>query len=151
MDYEKLNNNTMKKLSYLFLLIPFLSSSQITVTSTNLPNIGDTVITALDYGSYLPGSSGANQNWNFSNAAGTPEMLLGFIDPVLTPYQTNFPSSNLCVQLDLSTYYYLNRSVNGLAAVGYVDSGMVYSYNKMLLPTPLNYQDTITNTQILFQ
>ena len=143
----------MKKSIYLFLLIliPFLSHSQITVTSTNLPNIGDTVITAYDYGTYLPGSSGSNQNWNFSNAAGTPEMLLGFIDPSSTPYQSNFPSSNLCVQIDSGVYYYLNRSVNGLAAVGYVDSGMVYPFNRTLLPTPLNYLDTITNTHILFQ
>ena len=141
----------MKKLIYLFLLLPFLSYSQIMVTSNNLPNIGDTVITAYDYGTYLPGSSGSNQNWNFSNAAGTPEMLLGFIDPSSTPYQSNFPSSNLCVQIDSGVYYYLNRSVNGLAAVGYVDSGMVYPFNRTLLPTPLNYLDTITNTHILFQ
>ena len=71
----------MKKLIYLFLLFPLLSYSQITVTSANLPNIGDTVITASDFGSYMPGASGVSQNWNFSNAAGTPEMLLGFIDP----------------------------------------------------------------------
>lgn len=141
----------MKKLIYLFLLLPFLSSSQIMVTSNNLPNIGDTVITAYDNGTYLPGSSGSNQNWNFSNAAGTPEILLGFIDPLLTPYSSSFPSSNICAKVDSATYYYLNRSVNGLAAVGFVDAGMVYPYNKMILPTPLNYQDTITNTQILFQ
>ena len=141
----------MKKLLYLFLLGPFLSYSQIIVTSANLPNIGDTVILAEDFGNYSPGASGASQNWNFANAAGMPDMLLGFIDPLTTPYQASFPSSNICAQLDSATYYYLNRSVNGLAAVGYVDAGMVYPYNKMLLPTPLNYLDTITNTQILFQ
>jgi len=141
----------MKKILYLILLLPFLSYSQIIVTSANLPNIGDTVITAEDFGNYLPGPSGANQNWNFANAAGMPDMLLGFIDPLTTPYQASFPSSNICAQLDSATYYYLNRSVNGLAAVGYVDAGMVYPYNKILLPTPLNYLDTITNTQILFQ
>ena len=141
----------MKKILYLILLLPFLSNSQITVTSANLPNIGDTVITAEDFGNYLPGLSGANQNWNFANAAGMPDMLLGFIDPLITPYQASFPSSNICAQLDSATYYYLNRSVNGLAAVGYVDAGMLYPNNKMLLPTPLNYLDTITNTQILFQ
>ena len=65
----------MKKILYLILLLPFLSYSQITVTSSNLPNIGDTVITAYDYGTYSPGSSGTNQNWDFSNAAGTPEMV----------------------------------------------------------------------------
>ncbi|HIL66625.1 MAG TPA: hypothetical protein EYG43_01915 [Flavobacteriales bacterium] len=141
----------MKKLLYLFLLLPFLSYSQIIVTSANLPNIGDTVITAEDFGNYSPGAFGASQNWNFANVAGMPDMLLGFIDPLTTPYQSSFPSSNICAQVDSATYYYLNRSVNGLAAVGYVDAGMVYPYNKMLLPTPLNYLDTITNTQILFQ
>jgi hypothetical protein len=141
----------VKKTLYLILLLPFLSYSQIIVTSANLPNIGDTVITAEDFGNYLPGPSGANQSWNFANAAGMPDMLLGFIDPLTTPHQTSYPLSNICAQLDSATYYYLNRSVNGLAAVGYVDAGMVYTNNKMLLPTPLNYLDTITNIQILFQ
>lgn len=142
----------MKKLSCLFLLIPFLSYSQITITSANLPNIGDTIITASDFSSnYSPGNSGVNQNWNFSLANGMPDMLLGFIDPLLTPYQANFPNSNICAKLDSATYYYLNRSINGLSAVGYVDAGMIYPFSKMLLPTPLSYLDTIINTQILFQ
>ena len=132
-------------------MTPMLSYNQITVTSNNLPDIGDTVITAYDYGTYLPGNSGPNQNWNFSNVAGTPEMILGFIDPVSTPYQSTFPLSNLCVQIDTLTYYYLNRSINGLSAVGFVDSGMVYPYNQIILPTPLNYLDTIISTSILYQ
>ena len=141
----------MKKILYLILLLPFLSYSQIIVTSANLPNIGDTVITAEDFGNYSPGASGASQNWNFANVAGMPDMILGFIDPLATPYQSSFSLSNICAQIDSATYFYLNRSVDGLAAVGYVDAGVVYPYNKMFLPTPLNYLDTITNTQILFQ
>lgn len=141
----------MKKILYIFLLFPFFLNAQITVTSSNLPNIGDTVILAEDFGGYFPGLSGANQNWDFSNALGTPEMLLGFIDPLLTPYPNTFPSSNICVQVDSSAYYYLNTSVNGLAAVGFVDAGIVYPWNDMLLPTPLNYLDTINNTQILYE
>ena len=115
---KKLKLKIMKKLLYLFLLFPLLSYSQIIVTSANLPNIGDTVITGEDFGNYLPGLSGANQNWNFANAAGMPAMILGFIDPLTTPYQSNFPSSNICAKVDSAAYYYLNRSVNGLAAVG---------------------------------
>ena len=46
----------MKKLLYLFLLLPFLSYSQIIVTSVNLPNIGDTVIISEDFGNYSPGA-----------------------------------------------------------------------------------------------
>ena len=141
----------MKKIFYFILLLPFLSYSQIIVTSANLPNIGDTVITAEDFGNFSIGTSGAGQNWNFANVSGMPDMLLGFIDPLTTPYQSSYTLSNICSQLDSATYYYLNRSVNGLAALGYVDGGIVYSFNKMLLPTPLNYLDTITNTQIIFQ
>jgi len=141
----------MKKLFYLFFLLPLFSYSQITVTSANLPNIGDTVILAEDFGNYSPGASGVNQNWDFSSALGTPEMLLGFIDPLITPYSTVFPNSNLCVKLDSATYYYLNASVNGLAAVGFVDLGVTYPWADMLLPTPLNYLDTLINTQIIYQ
>ncbi len=141
----------MKKLIYLCLFIPFLSFSQITVTSNNLPSIGDTVITAYDNNTFLPGPSGSNLNWDFSSAAGPPEMLLSFIDPLSTPYPSTFPASNICVKLDSAMYYYLNKSVNGLAAVGFVDAGMVYPYNKMLLPASINYLDTITNTDVLFE
>lgn len=141
----------MRQLIYLFLLLPLLSYTQITVTSSNLPDVGDTVIIAETSGNFSSGNSGINQSWNFSSLSGFPDMLLGFIDPLNTPYNSTFPSSNICVQIDSLVYYYLNRSVNGLSAVGVVDSGMVYPYNKMMLPTPLNYLDTITNTNILYQ
>ena len=141
----------MKKTILILLLSPFFCYSQITVTSYNLPNIGDTVIIASDFANYTPGNSGANQNWNFSNVAGTPDMMLGFIDPLMTPYYNNFPNSNVCVKLDSATYYYLDRSTNGLSSLGFVDMGMSYPYAEMLLPTPLNYLDTIINTQVLFE
>ena len=52
----------MKKLILFTFLIPIFVSSQINVNHTNLPDIGDTVITMSDYGSYNHGNSGANQN-----------------------------------------------------------------------------------------
>ena len=140
----------MKKLIYLFLLLPFISYSQITVTSANLPDIGDTVIIASDYNpNYSAGNSGTNQIWDFSNAAGGLDMLLGFIDPATTPYQATFPSSNICIETDPGDYVYLNRSVDGLKIVGMVDSGMTYPYSMMILPTPLAYLDTNSNTTIM--
>ena len=48
----------MKKLILITFLIPIFVSSQINVNHTNLPNIGDTVITMSDYGSYNHGNSG---------------------------------------------------------------------------------------------
>ena len=142
----------MKKLIYLFLLLPFISFSQITVTSSNLPNIGDTLMQASDYSTnYTPGNSGANIYWDFSNAAGGLDMLLVFIDPAPTPYQILFPSSNLCVEIDTDDYFYLNRSSDGIKVVGMVDSGIVYPFAMMVLPTPLNYLDTLVETFIQMQ
>ena len=60
----------MKKLILFTFLIPIFVSSQINVNHTNLPNIGDTVITMSDYGSYNHGNSGANQFWDFSTFRG---------------------------------------------------------------------------------
>jgi hypothetical protein len=141
----------MKKLLLIFLCLPIIGFGQITVTDSNLPNIGDTVITGYDFGTFTIGNAGPNQFWDFSTLAGTPSMLLGFIDQALTPFQSSFPTSNICVEVDSSVYYYLNRSTNGLTTVGFVDLGMVFPYNKMLLPTPLNYQDTIIDNSILYQ
>tara|TARA_B100001250_G_scaffold114092_1_gene96555 strand:+ start:11377 stop:12801 length:1425 start_codon:yes stop_codon:yes gene_type:complete len=141
----------MNRLIYLFILLPCLSFSQISVTSNNLPNIGDTAIVSGDYsGTFTAGSPGANQNWDFSTATGTPEMMLGFIDPSTTPYQGAFPNSNIAVKDDL-TFFYLNRSVNGLAMMGIVDSGTIFSWQKVMLPAPLNYLDTLIYTNIMGQ
>ena len=52
-------------------------------------------------------------------------MMLGFIDPAITPYQSSFPNSNLSVKVDSSMYYYLERSISGLRILGYVDSGYI--------------------------
>ena len=139
------------KILYILVLIPILSFSQITVNDSNLPSIGDTIIMAYEYGSYSQGNSGPNQNWNFSSANGSIDMVLGFIDPNNTPYANTFPNSNLCVQIDSAAYYYLNTSINGLGSDGVVDQGMIYNYSQMMLPTPLNYLDTITISNIIFQ
>ncbi len=135
----------------IILLVPILSFSQITVNDSNLPSIGDTIIMAYEYGSYSQGNSGPNQNWNFSSANGSIDMVLGFIDPNTTPYASSFTNSNLCVQIDSAAYYYLNTSTNGLVTNGFVDQGMIYDYNQIMLPTPLNYLDTITISNIIFQ
>ena len=119
------------------------------VDSTNLPNIGDTVIVFEDNGNFTAGASGPNQNWDFSSATGSIEMILGFIDASTTPYQANYPNSNLAVK-DGSTFFYLNRSVDGLAMLGVVDSGITYPWDTLMLPTPLNYQDTLISSDILY-
>ena len=48
----------MKKIILITFLLPIFVTSQINVNHTNLPDIGDTVITMSDYGSFNHGNSG---------------------------------------------------------------------------------------------
>ena len=139
----------MQRIFIFLFILPLFVNGQIMVDSTNLPNIGDTVIVFEDSGNFSAGLAGANQTWDFSTAAGSIEMLLGFIDASTTPYQSYFPTSNLSVK-DGSNFFYLNRSVNGLAMLGVVDSGIPYPWEQVMLPTPLNYEDTLISSDTVY-
>jgi len=139
---------------FYFLFFCFFSSniySQINVTSANLPEIGDTVIISNSNSSISFGNSGSNQLWDFSNLSPLSPDYLFFIDPSATPYNFLFPLSNLAIKIDSFTYYYLERTINGLSSLGYVDAGIAYTYNQLIFPTPLSYLDTLVNNEIIYQ
>ena len=48
-------------------------------------------------------------------------------------------------------FYYLERSISGLKILGYVDSGYAQQFSQVVLPTPLNYLDTVLVNNIFFQ
>ena len=48
-------------------------------------------------------------------------------------------------------FYYLERSISGLKILGYVDSGYAEQFSQVVLPTPLNYLDTVLVNNIFFQ
>ncbi|MEM6965018.1 MAG: hypothetical protein AAF573_09645, partial [Bacteroidota bacterium] len=77
----------MKRFSlFLYLLFPFFSLSQITVTSNNLVEIGDIINgTIIENNVPDPGNGGANQLWDFSNLSGTP-ISNEYMSPQSTPY-----------------------------------------------------------------
>ena len=48
-------------------------------------------------------------------------------------------------------FYYLERSISGLKILGYVDSGYAEQFSQVVLPTPLNYLDTVLVNNLFFQ
>ena len=73
----------MKKIFYFFLIISFSSYAQINVTSNNLPNIGDTVIMAVDYSGNFTVSADTFSIANFNVLPRTGEI------PASTPATGN--------------------------------------------------------------
>jgi hypothetical protein len=95
----------MKKITFLSgIAIVFASGvftsnafGQITITSTDMPSAGLTVITATDSTSgYVPGNPSAfAQTWNFGSLNHQKTATVNFMAPSSTKYAANFPGANL--------------------------------------------------------
>lgn len=113
------------------------SFAQITVTDTDLVNVGDIIYQAYDT---MPGPSisvgnvGPNQTWDFSALQIQEYDTTEFIDPVGTPFGADHPSANLCINDD-GEYIYISKNTQSLSMVGFDD----YPYPLMLVPLPLSY------------
>lgn len=112
----------MKKLILSFsllLLSVCFAKSQPTITSANLPVIGDVYVSQNASTVPSEGSAGANQTWDFStltpNGAQTSQT---FVSPASTPYAGTFPFSNLASTDGSGAYAYYLSSASDLQVVG---------------------------------
>ena len=117
-------------------------SAQITVTDTDLMSVGDIIYQAYDdapASSISLGNAAPNQIWDFSTLQVQASDTTEFIDPVGTPFASNHPTANLCIE-DNGEYIYINKNVQGLSIVGFDN----LPYPQLFLPLPLNYLATTT-------
>ncbi len=91
----------MKYFVYIFLsLFIIRAQAQITITTDDLMDVGDSVSLAMVADippGFNPGPAGANQHWDFSNLVMDTTSQLKFVDPATTPYGADFPTSNIAV------------------------------------------------------
>ena len=110
--------------------------SQITVTDTDLIDVGDVIYQAIDSvpGSIItPGNPGANQTWDFSSLQVMELDTLEFITPLGTPFASVHPTANLCIDDD--EFLYIEKTSSGVSIVG-VDAMQI---TIPILPLPLTY------------
>jgi hypothetical protein len=92
-------HNPMKKtllFTSLMCLLDFTGYTQIVVERSDLPVIGDLVVTANDEVTVLnPGNPGMNQTWDFSNLVASSYDSAVFIPVNLAPYYENYPLANM--------------------------------------------------------
>jgi hypothetical protein len=131
-----------------FLLFAFGAFAQITITSSELPQIGFTCTIydspfeiAVDHG-----PSGANQVWTITNTSWPYVSLLTWVSPSSTPYAASFPTATHSIRytyLDtIQMYDYLRVITNGSFSLGYAPVGYdptVYDSPELMLPFPLSY------------
>lgn len=111
--------------------------AQITVTDTDLIDVGDIIYQATDTvpGSIIsPGNSGANQTWDFSSLQVMELDTLEFISPSGTPFASMHPTANLCLDDD-DEFLYIQKTASGVLIVG-TDAIPI---TLPLLPLPLTY------------
>jgi len=143
----------MKKFILLFtialLFIGRNSLAQITVTHTDIIDVGDIIYEALDSvsGSAIQiGSAGANQTWDFSNLQQNEVNSIEHIDPNSTSFGFMYPTSNICAD-NGSQKIYMNKLSTGVEMVGVDDMPLLNSVT--LLPLPLTYNMQYSTGAIL--
>lgn len=102
----------MKKFFFLFFALTLFASSnaQIVINYGDMPVTGTYVTQTTDTtpSAGLPVfSAGSNVNWDFSALNNHWPNAFGFLDPSTTPYQSFFPSANLCYMSADSMFGYI--------------------------------------------
>ena len=103
-----LNIITKTKLSVIiFAFFSMNMSAQITVTDTDVLNIGDVIYEATDMLSVglNPGNSGANQTWDFSALQNNMLDTITVLNPNSTPYVALHPDADVSIFMDTSFLY----------------------------------------------
>jgi len=130
----------------LFLFVGIVLNAQITINSSDLVSVGDTVIQGSDENitSYTIGGTG-EQTWDFSGLSADSEDTLVFVDLSETPFGSDFPDAEMAVKIlpdtmfmyiDLETSY---LHIIGMSANPY--NAVYFNPFQNIMPFPVTYGD----------
>jgi len=94
--------------------------AQITLTTSDMPSVGDTFPAYRD--TQVPGFSigqkGANRTWDFSNLQPDETVTTYAVAPSSTPYNSTFSASSFALTTDFNAYLYYTNSASALRVDG---------------------------------
>ena len=124
-----------------------ISFSQITITDLNLTQIGDVIYLSEDTSTIVNiGNTGQNQIWDFSNLISSYQWINEIVDPVTTPFDQSYPTSNMCIYND-GDFIYCKKNNTGISMLGIGDS--IFQQEITLVPLPLSFGTNLTEGPIL--
>ncbi len=152
----------MKKFTVLFTCMCFaiFSHAQISITSSDIVNAGDSIFMSIDI---LPNNSGispggtGNQTWDFTSLEEQDVDSIFLLHSNETPYYESFPTSNISAfVLPDSIYAYVTLNESGLYQDGMAadinDDGetdtIVSTRSDLMIALPANYMDLVLDTAI---
>ena len=150
----------MKTLFFLLIGICFAFSSQaqISITSNDLVNAGDSIFMSIDKfpnnSSIHPGATGY-QTWDFTSLEENDVDSIFLFHASETPYYESFPTSNIAAfVLPDSIYAYVTKNETALYQDGMVgdlnDDGetdtIVSIHSDLMIALPANYNDMVLDT-----
>lgn len=156
----------MKRITSLIsgLLLVLSTTAQITIFSTDLFDVGDSVnlagVDSIPPG-FGPGSAGPDQHWDFSNLLKDSTYTLTFIEPDSTPYAASFPNSNIAVEgliegFDVEGYAYATKNMTLFQIDGFggsydifEDIVVPFEPPEVMFDFPVNYLDSSLQTSVL--
>lgn len=101
----------LKKASIIAFLVLYsqMTTSQILITSDNIPAPGTNFIKGIDEQpmGIDPGSPGPGQTWDFSSLSADATSGYSYVEPVATPFPEHFPGANLALHAADTSYTYL--------------------------------------------
>ncbi len=131
----------------LILISTIKISSQLTLTSTITPRPGDIQYRVdVDTAGIIPGNSGTNQTWNFTNITKIDSSVTQWISSFNTPYFNYFPASKIST-LD-TCYSYYDTSASKVEYIGQYSHGTAFQYTNFqtILSFPFTYNSVLNDT-----
>lgn len=134
------------------LFVVAISFGQTTLLNSNCFSIGQMVINSNCDTTVTEGTAGSNQTWDFSTVISHGRDTSLFVDPINSPYFSNFQNSNIASSSlsnpNYYTYYKLTNDSLIYLGFGGINGTSpiinVYSSPLDLLVFPLNYNDTFS-------
>lgn len=129
-------------------------NAQITINDSHFLQIGSKVYQVTDT---LPananiGPSGANQSWTFTNLNLHTFDSIEAVNPSTTPAGAQFPTSNIALLQQGSTYIYLNNTSTELNLLGVTipqfNVTLPYSNPEKIMVYPSTYQTVYSDTAV---
>lgn len=150
--------NMKKTFTKLFLLMsmPFAGMAQITLTTSDFPGMNEAWYQYTDTSTHQAvGTSGTNQNWNFTNFVADENSGIMFTSPSNAPasWSSNFPNATYVSYSPYDTNAtYFRSGTNGFYIDGFYDGragafpGLLdFNPDQLIIPTPFTYNSTRTH------
>jgi len=143
----------------LFLALMTLSYGQIVITDNDLAPVGTTIFMANDTlpaNDIVPGESGADKTWDFTNVVAHTLDTMDFVLPASTPFASEFPEANFAITFVNENFYlYMIRNADKLSRIGmtgFTEDGdtlfMHVDPEDILLDFPVTYGDSYDETYV---